>query len=92
MEQNNTRNNREQRGARNNRNTRSFKHVELQRERPHLTRGENQAQTNERSKTNNRPAQKPRQDFNSAKKDPNALLRIIPLGGLDGIGKNMTVI
>ncbi|MCL2889107.1 MAG: hypothetical protein FWE65_01655, partial [Eggerthellaceae bacterium] len=40
MEENQSRDNREHSGARKKKNTRSFKHVQLQRERPHLTRGD----------------------------------------------------
>ncbi|MFR3091350.1 MAG: MBL fold metallo-hydrolase [Eggerthella lenta] len=39
----------------------------------------------------NRGDQSARRNFASPKKDPNATLKIIPLGGLDAIGKNMTV-
>ena len=63
--------------------TSSYKHVNLERERPHLSRDGNG------EKTNRSNGRKPRRRT-VAGKDPNSLLRIIPLGGLDAIGKNMT--
>ncbi len=63
--------------------TRAYKHVTLERKRPQLTR--------ERSA---RPASAKQPDdrtnFSSPKKDPKAMLTVVPLGGLDAIGKNMT--
>ncbi len=74
------------RSDRASRKTQSYKHVKLERERPKLTK--------EGSAPARRPggAQRnaPRQG-GAAKKDPRATLKIIPLGGLDAIGKNMTV-
>ena len=68
-----------------NRSTRSFKHVTVDRTRPQLTKeGDGGAKGPARKKGH-------RQDFSSPKKDPNATLKVIPLGGLDAIGKNMTV-
>lgn len=65
--------------------TSSYKHVNIERSRPHLTRdGKNQAEPRKNSQRKNR-------SFSGAKKNPNAKLDIIPLGGLDAIGKNMTV-
>ncbi len=85
--------------ARNNkRNTRSFKHVELQRERPQLTKG-NQAQRaddkqpngpNQQKKAKQQPAKQARTN-RSRPASTGAKLKVIPLGGLDAIGKNMTV-
>ncbi|MEE0844851.1 MAG: ribonuclease J [Eggerthellaceae bacterium] len=67
------------------RSTRSFKHVTLDRTRPQLTKeGNSQAKGSFKKKSH-------RKDFSSPKKDPNAKLKVIPLGGLDAIGKNMTV-
>ena len=67
------------------RSTRSFKHVTLDRTRPQLTKeGNSQAKGSSKKKSH-------RKDFSSPKKDPNAKLKVIPLGGLDAIGKNMTV-
>ena len=66
----------------------SFKHVELDSERPKLT------------PEDNAPKKKPRrrggrghggQKVLPAEKDAKATLKVIPLGGLDAIGKNMTV-
>lgn len=66
--------------------TRSYKHVKLEQERPQLTK------EGTRRKSNGRGAgADSRRNFGSPKKDPKATLKIIPLGGLDAIGKNMTV-
>ena len=65
--------------------TQSYKHVKLERERPKLTK-EGKAPRREGGGQQNA-----RRDFASPKKDPSATLKIIPLGGLDAIGKNMTV-
>ena len=65
--------------------TRSYKHVTLERKRPQLTKdGSAQGKPSQKKKSR-------QQDFSSPKKDPNATLKVIPLGGLDAIGKNMTV-
>lgn len=63
--------------------TSSYKHVNLERERPHLTRD-----AVGKSSRDNKSAK--RKEHAGSRKDPNAKLRIIPLGGLDAIGKNMT--
>lgn len=89
MTENTPRDNREQKSTSGNKNTRSFKHVQLQRERPQLTRGDQQQANNKKS--NGRKGQRRQSGGGAMKKDPNALLKIIPLGGLDAIGKNMTV-
>ena len=65
--------------------TRSYKHVQLEHRRPQLSKA-GQGQQKQGGQQNARRA-----NFNSPKKDPNATLKIIPLGGLDAIGKNMTV-
>lgn len=65
--------------------TRSYKHVQLEHKRPQLTK---EGQTGQRQAGEGN--QKARRNFASPKKDPNATLKIIPLGGLDAIGKNMT--
>ncbi len=65
--------------------TRSFKHVNLEHQRPHLTKDGSQ---NQKPHQGNNRGQ--RNNVASPKKDPNATLKIIPLGGLDAIGKNMT--
>lgn len=72
----------------NNKKTRTYKHVQLEHKRPQLTKGEQAAQGGLRPA--NRNDQSARRSFASPKKDPNATLKIIPLGGLDAIGKNMT--
>lgn len=64
--------------------TSSYKHVSLERERPHLSR-------DGKGKDTERGAKKTSsKSFASPKKNPHSKLRIIPLGGLDAIGKNMT--
>ena len=65
--------------------TRSYKHVQLEHRRPQLSKA-GQGQQRQGGQQNARRA-----NFSSPKKDPNATLKIIPLGGLDAIGKNMTV-
>ncbi len=67
-------------------NTSSYKHVELERKRPQLTRDGSASQKKKGEGT------KERRSFSSPKKDPRANLDIIPLGGLDAIGKNMTAL
>ncbi len=70
------------------RRTSTYKHVNLDRQRPKLTRegeGEKADASSQRQKSSSKPRQRA-----TVKKDPNATLRIIPLGGLDAIGKNMT--
>jgi ribonuclease J len=67
------------------------KHVSIEHQRPHLTRGQEELAPEEFDKARTRstktraPKARP-----SVKRDPSAKLRVIPLGGLDGIGKNMT--
>ncbi len=81
--QNRKRNATENEGAPRATQTKSYKHVTLDRKRPQLTRdGEKQPR---------KTGQRDRKPIASAhKKDPKAILKIIPLGGLDAIGKNMT--
>ncbi len=64
--------------------TSAFKHVSLERERPHLTRNRSESQDTAGRRTPRR------RSITKDQKDANAKLRIIPLGGLDAIGKNMT--
>lgn len=64
---------------------RSYKHVQLERKRPQLSKEGDKGQRNNRRETKRAP-----KNFNSSWKDPHATLKIIPLGGLDAIGKNMT--
>ena len=66
--------------------TSSVKHVSIERERPHLTRD---VKGGEAINVAGRRAV-PRRT--AAKKDPQATLKVIPLGGLDAIGKNMTAL
>ncbi|HIS40817.1 MAG TPA: ribonuclease J [Candidatus Aphodovivens avistercoris] len=66
------------------RGTRSYKHVSIDRTRPQLTKeGKPAGKGGARNQG--------KRDFTSPKKDPKATLNVIPLGGLDAIGKNMTV-
>lgn len=66
--------------------TSSYKHVNLERERPHLTRDG----AGKSSKTDTlRNVRSPK---SGSKANPHSKLRIIPLGGLDAIGKNMTAL
>ncbi len=62
--------------------TRSVKYVKLEKERPALTR--------DLSKSEQKKSHRKR-GSSSEKKQRDAHLKIIPLGGLDAIGKNMTV-
>ena len=68
------------------RNNETVKHVQLERKRPKLSKVNDSKQSNNNKKKNSR-RRRPSQE----KRDPKATLRIIPLGGLDAIGKNMTV-
>lgn len=81
------------RPARNDRNnakkgTSSYKHVSLERERPHLTRDDG-AQGKQGS-AQDAPKKQGNRRRRSKTKPTDAQLEIIPLGGLDAIGKNMT--
>ena len=67
------------------RRTQYYKHVKVDRERPQLSKGQAQTSSQEGNKRQNR------RRFNNAGKDSRAKLKVIPLGGLDAIGKNMTV-
>ena len=67
--------------------TRSFKHVALEKKRPHLTRDANApAEHAPQQRRRKRSTRQPE------KKDRQSQLKVIPLGGLDAIGKNMTVL
>ena len=63
--------------------TQSYRHVDYEHKRPVLTK--------EGDKQQPGTGDSDKRSFDSPKKDKNAKLRIIPLGGLDAIGKNMTV-
>ena len=67
--------------------SRSYKHVDIQRERPKLSKEDGEA-PKRRRRTSKKKQQTPQ--VMAAKKDPKAKLKVIPLGGLDAIGKNMT--
>lgn len=65
--------------------TKSYKHVKLERKRPQLTKdGAKGLQDRQHQRSRRRTEA-------GSKKDQNAKLRVIPLGGLDAIGKNMTL-
>lgn len=70
------------------RNNETVKHVQLERKRPKLSKvnGSNKSTNRNNKKNTNRRSKQGQQ-----KRDSKATLRIIPLGGLDAIGKNMTV-
>ncbi|MBP5313710.1 MAG: ribonuclease J, partial [Eggerthellaceae bacterium] len=70
----------------NNKPTKKYKHVNVQRKRPQLTR-DGVGGAKEAIKAN-RQASRPHA---SNVPNPNSRLKVIPLGGLDAIGKNMTV-
>ena len=75
-------------GSKRQKRTRSYKHVEIKRERPHLTRNQDDSGADQ--------APAPKRNFRksgrkSRPKRPASKLRVIPLGGLDAIGNNMTV-
>lgn len=101
MIENESRDGREQSKARNQKNTRSYKHVEIEHERPHLTRGEQKSNGSRKTprknsqqgtrQNNQQGSQQKGAALSRVKKNPKATLKIIPLGGLDAIGKNMTV-
>ena len=71
--------------ARRKKQTSSFKYVNLERERPQLTR---EITTPSATKKEKKAAQRKRR---AQEQEPKATLKVIPLGGLDAIGKNMTV-
>ena len=75
----------------NRRNNETVKHVQLERKRPKLSKVNGSKQGNNKSNNQNKKNNNRRPKQNQAKRDPKATLRIIPLGGLDAIGKNMTV-
>lgn len=90
MEQQNPRDGRENNQARREKNTRSYKHVQLEHKRPQLTKGEPTQGGSSNGQNNQR--QSTRKALDAPKKDQNATLKIVPLGGLDAIGKNMTAL
>lgn len=85
--------------------TSSFKHVNIEKKRPQLSRdagfsngskneqknGQNKKRDSRNAKGSNQQKKRYSQSqANRLAKDPNARLEIVPLGGLDAIGKNMT--
>mgnify|MGYP000687628461 FL=1 len=75
----------------NKRNNETVKHVQLVRKRLKLSKVNGSKQGNNKSNNQNKKNNNRRPKQNQTKRDPKATLRIIPLGGLDAIGKNMTV-
>ena len=73
------------------RKTESFKHVEVEHRRPQLTReGDQKGQPSQKRRSGGRRGQGRRRQ--GAKATAHApMLKVAPLGGLDAIGKNMTV-
>lgn len=63
--------------------TSSYKHVSIEHKRPHLSRDGKQAKR--------RRDDRGKREFKRGRGAVDAQLKIIPLGGLDAIGKNMTV-
>lgn len=70
--------------------TERVKHVHLDRERPHLSKFGNDEKASKDKKSQKRAQQRARSAARRAKESKETL-KIIPLGGLDAIGKNMTV-
>lgn len=85
--QNAQRSNNAAQNTKGNRNTRAYKHVKLDRKRPQLTREDDASAT----QSSYKQEQRRKRRLPLPKPDQNAKLKIIPLGGLDAIGKNMTV-
>lgn len=82
-EKNTDNGNSQQQNNQRKKSTSSYKHVNIERKRPQLTRDAGNSNRNFKRFGETRK-------FDSSRKDPNASLRIVPLGGLDAIGKNMT--
>ena len=78
---------RQGRKRRSGRETKSFKFVKLEHERPSLTRD----RAGDETTANRRQKQSRKRGSSIERKKQGAQCRIIPLGGLDAIGKNMTV-
>lgn len=62
--------------------TSAYKHVSVEHKRPHLSRNGNRNESKQQSGK--------KREFKKSNSSSDALLKIIPLGGLDAIGKNMT--
>ncbi len=79
--------------------TRSYKHVKIERKRPQLSKFEKEKTFDNQGKKGNartgpkgQSAEPKSKKSVPQKKNPKTTLKIIPLGGLDAIGKNMTVL
>ena len=73
------------RKKRDGRETKTFKYVKLEKERPSLTRDSTDEPKRSQRKSRRRGSA-------GEKRKTGAQLKVIPLGGLDAIGKNMTVL
>ena len=72
--------------------TAKLKHVELEHKRPKITPVEDgEASSEEYSRPRTRSKRTAASTAGTVRKRPGATLKVIPLGGLDAIGKNMTV-
>lgn len=69
----------------------SVKHVHLERKRPKLSKFDSESKNHNDNHKKNSSRPNHHKKKNSSTKNPKAKLKIIPLGGLDAIGKNMTV-
>ena len=74
------------RKRRDGRETKTIKYVKLEKERPSLTRD-----SSSEPKSDQGRAHSSKKRGSSSKRQQDAKLKVIPLGGLDAIGKNMTV-
>lgn len=89
----------ENKKVRSKKKTQSYKHVNLEQERPQLSKRQNGQEQKKKQGNKKRPTKQAQKvpdrgrskEHLSVKRNPDALLKIIPLGGLDAIGKNMTV-
>lgn len=93
MEENN---NQSTRGRKRRRGSQTYKHVDYQKPaRPSLAseqeRKTNQVTADERKDQGAARKKTARRKPSAPKRDANSVLKVIPLGGLDAIGKNMTV-
>ena len=84
---NDSSNKQEQGEQRKKRGTRSIKYVKLEKERPSLTRD---VKKDDSKKHDSQKKGFRKRDTDRGRK-PDAQIKVIPLGGLDAIGKNMTV-
>lgn len=86
-------NNQPEEGSKRRAATQRYMHVDRQKpERPQLTKEDAPKSPRSRSRGRGKSGKGAEQQGTpTIKRDPNAKLKVIPLGGLDAIGKNMTV-